>query len=361
MRVLVVTVVHRPDDARIRQRQIKALLDAGDEVTYAAPFSDWGVEPDQSIRTIDLPRASGRHRIAAARAAREWLTREAKSSDVVLVHDPELVPWLFQLDHPARVWDVHEDTAAALTLKSWLPSPLRRFTAGGVHLLEQQAQKRVHLLLAEDGYVDRFSGQHPVVPNSTPVPTTVPAPDVPRAVYVGHVTRARGGEDLIAVGSQLRQANSPVMLEVIGHADSETSAALTRAHSAADLIWHGFLPNDQALEIVQGSMAGLSLLHDEPNYRHSKPTKVIEYMARGVPVITTPTPPAAALVEQYQCGIVIPFNDPVAVVAAISRLEQDSSSRRAYAEAGRRGALADHDWNRDAEKFVAQLHTWAGQ
>ena len=42
-RALVVTVVHHPEDARIRHRQIDALLAAGWEVTYAAPFSGYGL------------------------------------------------------------------------------------------------------------------------------------------------------------------------------------------------------------------------------------------------------------------------------------------------------------------------------
>lgn len=361
MRVLVVTVVHRPDDARIRERQIKALIDAGDDVTYAAPFTDWNVPRDVAIRTIDLPRASGRHRIAAARAAREWLGREASSSDVILVHDPELVPWLMALDHPTRVWDVHEDTAAALTMKSWLPSQLRSVTARAVHGLEQQAERKIHLILAEDGYVDRFSQLHPVVPNSTPVPENVPPCDEPRAVYVGHVTQARGGDELVAIGAQLRREESPIRLEIIGHADADMTLALSQAHEAGDLSWHGFLPNSAALAVVEGSMAGLSLLHDEPNYRHSRPTKVIEYMARGVPVVTTPTPPAKELVDTYTSGVVVPFNDPQAVVAALSQLAKDPDLRHSYADNGRRGALADHDWNRDGEKFVAQLHRWAGK
>ena len=47
--------------------------------------------------------------------------------DVVLVHDPELVlaaaggPWTTNL-----IWDVHEDPAAALQVKSWMPAILRR-------------------------------------------------------------------------------------------------------------------------------------------------------------------------------------------------------------------------------------------
>ncbi|HJV14035.1 MAG TPA: hypothetical protein VJ625_09095 [Propionibacteriaceae bacterium] len=37
---LVVTVVHNPEDARIRQGQINALIEAGWHVTYVAPFAD---------------------------------------------------------------------------------------------------------------------------------------------------------------------------------------------------------------------------------------------------------------------------------------------------------------------------------
>lgn len=42
MHVLVVTVVHNPSDARIRYRQIRALLEAGHQVTYLAPFERFG-------------------------------------------------------------------------------------------------------------------------------------------------------------------------------------------------------------------------------------------------------------------------------------------------------------------------------
>ena len=37
-RALVMTVVHHPEDARVRHREIGSLLEAGFEVTYAAPF-----------------------------------------------------------------------------------------------------------------------------------------------------------------------------------------------------------------------------------------------------------------------------------------------------------------------------------
>ena len=85
-RALVVTVVHHPDDARIRHREIRALLDAGWRVTYAAPFAAYDIAvpvgPAQ-LETVDLPRATGRRRVAAFRGARELLRIRGAGHDVV--------------------------------------------------------------------------------------------------------------------------------------------------------------------------------------------------------------------------------------------------------------------------------------
>ena len=47
MRVVVCTVVHHPADARIFYREIRALLDAGHDVTYIAPHGEPGQRPVQ--------------------------------------------------------------------------------------------------------------------------------------------------------------------------------------------------------------------------------------------------------------------------------------------------------------------------
>ena len=90
------------------------------------------------------------------------------------------------------------------------------------------------------------------------------------------------------------------------------------------------------------------------------PTKVIEYMAHGVPVITTPTPPAQALVRRASCGVVVPF-DRAATDAcrAVLHLSQDVETRQAMGHAGRQVALAEFDWRLDGPRFVAILEGWA--
>jgi len=378
MRVLVVTVVHHPLDARILHREIAALRAAGHAVTYAAPFTAYGVQRPAGLVTRDLPRAVGRSRLGAVRAASQLLRREAGQYDLVLLHDPELLAaaWRVPARRPGRagdregsrpgarapvmVWDVHEDTSAAMTMKSWIPGPLLAPTAGAFGVVEGAAAGHFRLLLAEHRYADRFKGQHPVVPNSTHVPARVAPPGDNRVVYLGSLSRARGGFDLIEVGRLLR--GSGVTLHVIGPAtDPDLEQALTTAASDGDLVWHGFVPNDRALELLSGAMAGLSLLQDQANYRHSQPTKVIEYMAHGLAVVTTPNPLAADLVLSTDCGVVVPFEAPAAAVEAVRELAADPDLVARLAANGHRAALRDLNWDLDGPEFVRVLLGWVQQ
>ena len=371
MRVVVCTVVHHPADARIFYREIRALLDAGHDVTYIAPHGEPGQPPVQdqdldfsertvgSLTTVTIPRAVGRRRLGALRAAKAAMAAQMAGADLLLVHDPELLLVLPpRRRRPPTVWDVHEDTAAALTTKSWLPAWLRALAAGGVHTAEHLAEHRLHLLLAERGYQDRFGSTHPVVPNTTYVPPQAAPPSGPRrVVYVGWLSPDRGSAEMVELGRLL--APHGIAVELIGQADG---AARAHIEAGRDVVhWHGFVPNADALRLVEGALAGLSLLQDEANFRHSMPTKIAEYMARGVPAISTPLPLAAELVEAADAGFVVPFNDPRAACDAILKLDADPGLRVHMGERAHAYALRNLAWAPHAAAFVAELETWANQ
>lgn len=361
MHVTVCTIVHHPEDARILHRQIRALLDAGHQVTYIAPVAACGVTPWPELTVADVPRAQGRRRLGALLAARRQLARHAPGSDLLLLHDPELLLVLpLVRRRPVTVWDVHEDTAAALGTKSWLPAVVRRPVAAAVRAAERLAERRLRLLLAEYGYAGRFRRQHPVVRNTPYVPAGPAEPGtVAKVVYIGHLSPDRGAGDLVEVARLLQPHG--IAVEVIGPADAAARALLAPAQAAGLLRWHGFVPNDQAVPMADGAIAGLSLLHDEPNFRHSLPTKVAEYMARGVPVVTSPLPVAAGLVTEHGCGIVVPFGDPAAAAAAVLQLRDDRALRLELGRRGHLAARASLGWAIDAPAFVRQLEKWAGR
>jgi glycosyltransferase involved in cell wall biosynthesis len=373
VRVVVCTVVHHPADARIFYREIRALLDAGHDVTYIAPHGEPGQRPIQdqgqdldfpertvgSLTTVTIPRAVGRRRLGALRAARAAMAAQVAGADLLLVHDPELLLVLPpRRRRPPTVWDVHEDTAAALTTKSWLPSWLRALAAGGVHTAERLAERRLHLMLAERGYQDRFGATHPVVPNTTYVPPQAAPPSGPRrVVYVGWLSPDRGSAEMVELGRLLKPHG--IAVELIGQADGAARAHIEAGREFVH--WHGFVPNADALRLVEGALAGLSLLQDEANFRHSMPTKIAEYMARGVPAISTPLPLATELVEAADGGFVVPFNDPRAAADAILKLDADPGLRAHLGERAHAYALRNLAWAPHAAAFVAELETWANQ
>ncbi|MDT0203797.1 glycosyltransferase family 4 protein [Nocardioides sp. AE5] len=356
-RALVVTVVHHPEDARIRHREIAALLEAGWQVTYAAPFTGYGLPLPEvaSLEPVNLPRAQGRRRIGALRAARRLLRERGAAHHVVLLHDPELLLAARTSGLANVVWDVHEDTAAALTMKPWLPGWIARPAAWAVRRLELGAENRHHLILAEHDYQHRFRKDHLVVPNTTRVPATLPAGGGRHVVYVGHNSRARGVQDLIDLGAAL--AGDGIAVRVIGHADAEAAAALEAASNSGTnaLTWLGFRTHGEAMAELDGALAGLSLLHDEPNYRHSQPTKVIEYMAHGVPVVTTPLPKAVEVVEAADAGIVVPFGDTMASAEAIRSLANSPDKRDRLGANGHAYTRDHHDWTTKSVEFVDHL------
>jgi glycosyltransferase involved in cell wall biosynthesis len=366
VRVLVVTTVHTPLDARIHHRQIRALLRAGVEVSYAAPWRATGIDPARStpgVRTFDLPRSVGRRRGRAIAAARALVREVGPGVDLVLLHDPELVLAVLGQRRrlPPIVMDVHEDLVGSLPDRPWVPAALRPVVGRAGSALERWAERQLHLILAEDAYRDRFARPHPVVPNLPWLPLEIDPPGTyDRVVYIGRLSRGRGVHELCEVGRRLGAAGGP-QLELVGTPDADVVASVERAHAHGDIRWHGFLPNEAALDVARGAVAGLSLLHDLPNYRGSMPTKIAEYLSLGIPAITTPLPIARQLVEQTGAGVVVPFGDVEAVVEAVLGFARDPDRRHRSGQAGRQLAEASLSWDAVAPQFVEYLRAVAGR
>ncbi|MCU0460218.1 MAG: hypothetical protein MUE37_14145 [Bacteroidales bacterium] len=75
------------------------------------------------------------------------------------------------------------------------------------------------------------------------------------------------------------------------------------------------------------------------NQRYSLPNKVFDYIAAGLPVLVSPLPEVAALVERYGCGIVLTGVTPDEIAGQLQKLADDRPlllSLRRNAEEARR-------------------------
>ena len=89
------------------------------------------------------------------------------------------------------------------------------------------------------------------------------------------------------------------------------------------------------------------------NYDRAVPTKLVEAMAMGRPVVASDLPRMAAIVRSTGCGIVVPHDDPAAHAAAIRELLENPALAREMGEAGRRAFLEGLTFEREARALTS--------
>ncbi|GAA2867730.1 glycosyltransferase [Nonomuraea rubra] len=293
-------------------RQIRALLDAGHEVTYVAPFTYFNVTPAMGLTAIDVARQASYGRARAA------LKRGARGADLLIVHDHRLLRAL-PYRRPPVVWDVREQVTAKQLAR-----------AGRRHRVITPA----------------------VVPEATLVSPSPPPPGDTRVVHLGRLSAERGVTELIGLAERL--VPHGIRLDLIGAAARDVRPLLRDAQRVGLLDWFGYVPNRHALRMAEGALAGLSLADDTVGVL---PTKIMDYMGRGLPVITTPQ--GASLVEGVGCGVVVPL-DVDAVLNAVLDLKEDVARRVRLGAQGHTEARLRHHWPDHAEAFVRRAESWAG-
>ena len=106
-------------------------------------------------------------------------------------------------------------------------------------------------------------------------------------------------------------------------------AALTNVH------FHPQVPITEIPAILAASDALLVPLSAHPVFADFVPSKMIDFMATGKPVVLSARGEAARLLEGAGGGIAVTPEDPQALAAALGRLMNDPAGARAFAERGR--------------------------
>lgn len=339
-RLLVATPTHPADDPRIRHKLIATLQEEWD-VIYAGRGR--GPIDQEGIQWIELVGGRIRRGVRAG-----WMLLRGKY-EVASLHDPEMLPAGLTAALLGRtvVFDVHENVPAQLLTKDWIPQVLRRPLAWLVARMLRIAETRLAITLAEEGYRELFSREHPVFPNylvGQPPPPQDPDGDV-GVVYLGDVTEARG----LAHAVEAVAAAGATKMTVMGRCRPDFRAQLlaTADRQGLDLVFHGFVDPDEALRISARALIGLSPLLDTPNYRASLPTKVLEYLAVGIPTIASDLPGTRRIVGDKPGVTLVPPGDVAAWQAAVASVLADPGQRTA-ARAGAAAIRAAYVWPDDA-------------
>ncbi|MFI7065608.1 glycosyltransferase [Kribbella sp. NPDC050124] len=140
--------------------------------------------------------------------------------------------------------------------------------------------------------------------------------DVPLLVYGGGVNRARGVGTVVEVLPQLPD----VHLAIVARANSVTAELVARAAElgVSDRVHLApFVEAEVVPLYLRSASIGLSPLLHAPNHDIAVTNKFCEYIAAGLPIITSDTPAQADLVNELDLGAVYTAGDVDSLVQAV--------------------------------------------
>lgn len=362
-RITHLTSVHHPFDTRIFYKEIKSLAAAGYDVSLVAPHHQ-----DETVDTIPVravPPTSGKLQRILVTGWRVMRAAVQENADVYHIHDPELLVWSQVLRWRGRtvIYDVHENIAESIRHKTWIHPLLRPLLAGLYRLLERILTRNMPLILAETSYAPDYRwhrGPQTVIlnmplANQLLAMQQTPAPQ-PTVGYVGDVKPWRGSRVTLEALALLKQRGLSVAWECVGQmteAHRQEMMQFIRQHDLQGVRLHGRLRPEQWHPLMARCHIGLAVLADHPNYVSSYPTKLFEYMALGLPVITSGFPLYREIVDGAGCGLTLNHPDDAHELAgAIDYLLQHPQEAAAMGQRGRQAVQERFRWDVEAQKLV---------
>jgi glycosyltransferase involved in cell wall biosynthesis len=174
-----------------------------------------------------------------------------------------------------------------------------------------------------------------------------------RVLYAGTIGLAHGLATLLDAAEEAErreetsEGRTPLAVTIAGDgADAEPLRARLANGGPAGVRMLGAVPAERIPALYAESDVAVVMLRDLPIFEGALPTKLLEAMAAGRPVVLAARGEAARLVEREGCGLVVPPEDPRALAEALAALAADPERRGALGAAGRR--TVERDFGREA-------------
>ncbi len=147
-----------------------------------------------------------------------------------------------------------------------------------------------------------------------------------KVVYIGSLSPTRRIEFLVELFRQVVDGCPEARLYLIGgetRADIERLEQLSKELGLGEQVTiSGFLPLEEAWEYVRQADVCVSPLAPNPTFTPASPTKLVEYLAFGKPVVANDHPEQRDVLEKSGAGICVPF-EKESFASAILELLQD--------------------------------------
>jgi glycosyltransferase involved in cell wall biosynthesis len=222
--------------------------------------------------------------------------------------------------------------------------------------LEAWCYRHADAVVAPTARLAQALREHPDVHRTVHVPPAVdlerfaapvarPAGDGPlHVVYAGTVGLAQSVDTLVEAA--VLAGPEVVRVTIAGDgAEAAAVAALIEARGARHVTMLGVRPAEEVAALYAGADAGAVLLQGAALLEEALPTKLMEVMAAGRPVLLAARGEAVDVVGGAGCGLAVEPHDAAGLAEAMRRLAGDAELRARLGAAGR--AAAERSYSRD--------------
>lgn len=173
-----------------------------------------------------------------------------------------------------------------------------------------------------------------------------PASETPTIMSVGRLVEKKGFADLVAACALLRDEGLAFRCTIYGDGPlrDELSARLDGLGLEGVVILAGACPSAQLVPAFQAAdVFALAPVVGGDGDRDGVPNVLVEAMACGVPVVSTPVGGIPELVVDGENGLLAPTHDPAALALRLATLLRDPAQRERLGACGRSTVEARFD------------------
>ena len=115
--------------------------------------------------------------------------------------------------------------------------------------------------------------------------------------------------------------------------------------------YHGFVDYKLLSGYYMQADVGIVNFLPDPNHINAMPNKLFEYMAAGLPIISSNFPLWKGIVEGNQCGITVNPLKPEDIAKAIVCFHNNPKLRKKMGKNGRQSVIEKYNWDKENKKL----------
>ncbi|MBB6004456.1 glycosyltransferase [Arcicella rosea] len=285
---------------------------------------------------------------------------------IVHIHVIELIPiaYLFSLLKTKIIFDIYEDFHKKLPTKLKSKILISLFS-----YFDKLASKHFNLIFAENTYLTSYLNirkNHEVILN-------YPRKDdfefihfqfnilEPEIFYIGQISVNRCIEQLLESIYLLKKLYPNIKLNLFGYFSSndfpkKLEVLIKEYDLEGNILVYGMTSFKEAAEIAKNAFVGIALLKDIGDYSISYPTKMFEYMASGLPVITSNFEHCLSVINSTKSGFSVNPESTQEIFEAIHWFIQNPKEAKEMGNLGKEAIRKQYNWESEAKKLVEFYH-----